>query len=403
MAKAVENKSFQWIAISSGIFITLALIGGAVGFQIHKQKKAEAKKAAEVRAINAFEARSRSNLVRVYQNLKLGHFLAAYKNMEGIETPLPGFVEIYREYHEVLARIADGLIEGDFLNEADSFLLRLINVREFEDRARESQIRVASRRRWKSAGGFMAEGKKLLDLKKYQDAVAEFAKAKAEYESVKLFKIHNVDQDLATLSSLSRAARYQIFLADAQMALADAEKSLVNNFFKEAQERTQKAGGLVARAAFYGGRQEEVIQLRKKLVALEAEITFRVPNSIPIWNRIELKDIDAKNHGFFLKEASFDLKDPEKVKIQIKYAIEIRDRSQFVIRYKAHLEDGRFFFDGKILDQAVVEKDVSSSFDLKIPPEFKGRRIKKIDLQVHDGAELQFSRVQRAFRLAAGG
>ena len=61
-----------------------------------KKQIAKEKKAAEVRAIFAYEARTRSNLVRVYQNLKLGHFLAAYKNMDGIETPLPAFVEIYR-------------------------------------------------------------------------------------------------------------------------------------------------------------------------------------------------------------------------------------------------------------------------------------------------------------------
>lgn len=403
MAETLENKSFQWAVIGSGILVTIALVGGAIGFQIHKKKLAEEKKAAEIRAIYDYEARTRSNLVRVYQNLKLGHFLAAYKNMEGIETPLPAFVEIYREYNEVLARIAEGLIENDFLNEAESFLLRLQNVREFEDRARENLIKVASRRRWKSAQVYVAEGKKLLEQKKYQDAVAEFGKAKAEYESVKLFKIHDVDNELAALAILIRETRYYIVLGEAKIILSDAERSLTNNFFKEAQEHTQKAGGYVARAAFYGGQQAEVVALRKKLVALESEIAFRVPNSIPIWNRMALKDIDTKGHSFFLKEAQFDAKERDKVKIQIKYAMEIRDKSHFVIRYRAILEDGRFFFDGRVLDSRVDEKDASASFELKVPVEWQNRKVKKVDLQVHDADDIQFSRVQRAFRLAAGG
>ncbi len=379
------------------------VIAVALFFEIQRQKEAEAQQEAERQAVFEYETRIRSNLVRIYQNLKIEHYLAAYKNLEGVEVPHPRFVEIYREYHEVLYRIAKGLIESDFLNEAESLLLKLQAAREFEDRARESLIMVASRRRWKSAQSYVVEGKKYYSERRFRDAVQEYLKARAEYESVKLFKIHDVDGELAELGQLVREARYEISFGEAKSSLVEAQKSIEANFFREALDRVRKAGDMVARATYYGGKRSEVKEIRRKLVELEAELAYRVPNALPIQNLVEPAQFESAKHFFYLDSIKPEIGDPTKVNLQFSYRLRTTSDHPFVMRTKIYLQDGRFFYEGmKIFPEEGEDQNESHSglMIVKIPENMRGARIKKIDVQVHDQYDKRYSFVQRAFRLA---
>ena len=384
--------------------MSLLVVVGALYFQQQEKIKREQEREAQRQAIFEYETRTRANLARVYQNLRLDHFLAAYKNIEDLETPDPRFVEVYREYHEILQRIARGLLDNDFLNEAESLLNRLRNAEEFENAAREMLIEVASRRRWKSARANMINAKKFLDEGRYQDAVAEFSKTKAEYESVKLFKIHNVDAEMAELASYIRQARFHIRLNEARGAMAEAQKSMEGGFLREAADRIRKSGDMVARAAFYGGAKPEILELRRKLVEMEAELSYRLPNSIPIQNRFTPAQFESLESFFFLESAEFDIKNyPGPILLNLKYRYRSSAPKTFVVRYKVHLMDGRFFFDGKLIETALSggqEQRLEEVVQLEVPEIFRSQRVKKIELEVHDSKEVRYSFVKRAFRLA---
>jgi hypothetical protein len=404
LAKESENNLLQWIVAGSLLFVSLAVVGGALFLQQRDQRRHEEELVGQKKAAFDYETRTRGSLVRVYQNLKLDHFLAAYKNIETLEVPSTQFVDVYREYHEVLQRIARGLMDNDFLNEAESLLNKLRNAIEFEDRAREMLIEIASRRRWKSAQTFLAGAKKFLDEKKYRDSVSEFAKAKSEYESVRLFKIHNVDAEMSVLASYIREARFHISFGDAHASMIEAQKSIDGSFFTEAAERIRKAGDAVARATFYGGARNEVLDLRRKLVAMETELAYKVPNALPIQNRVQPAQFEALENFFYLESAQFDVKNfPAPVEMALKYRYRKMGDAYYVIRYRVHLADGRFFFDGKLVAQnepSDQEIMVEEKILIEVPEAFRSQRIKKIELEVHDSRERRFSLVKRAFRLA---
>jgi hypothetical protein len=404
LAEKSKNQLLQWVLIATLSTTSVLVVGGALYLQHQEKIKQEKEEEAQKRAIFDYETRTRANLVRVYQNLRLDHFLAAYKNIEDLQTPDLRFVEVYREYHEVLQRVARGLLANDFLNEAEILLNRLRNAPEFEDGAREMLIEVASRRRWKSARANMQNAKKFLEEGRYQDAVAEFSKTKAEYQAVKLFKIHDVDAEIAELASYMRQARFFISLNESRVALSEAQKSMAGGFLKEAADRIRRSGDLVARAAFYGGLRPEVQELRRKLLEMEVELSYRFPNALPIQNRFQPAQLESLESFFFLEDAQFDVqKFPGPIFLSLKYRYRSSAPKTFVIRYKVHLADGRFFFDGKLIETALSggqEQRLEEVIQLEVPEIFRSQRVKKIELEVHDSKEVRYSFVKRAFRLA---
>lgn len=392
----LEKPAFKIAAIAMALGLTTVCVGGFLFWAHHKNQERERAAQAKREAIFEYETRFRGNLVRVYQNLKLDHFLAAYNNLEDIEAPPAVYADIYREYHEVLWRIAKGLLETDFLNESEALFLKLQNSPEYEDRARESIIQIASRRRWQSARAYLEEGRKLLIEKRYRDASQEFRKSKTEYESVRLFKIHDVSAELAELAQLNRDAQFYIYYQEARETMEQARLALKNAFYQEAQEKIQRAGSLVVQAAFYGGLRPEAETLRQELVRLEAELAYRVPNALPVWNRIPLAEREAHESFFNLKSVQIEQTSPPKILLQ--YAMRLKPGDFFIVRYKVHLYDGRMFFDGRILREDSVADDARLYLERDTPATMRSVPVKKIEIRIYDSSEQLISSVQRAFR-----
>ena len=120
--------------------------------------------------IRAEEERIQSTLVRVYQNLRLNHFLAAHRNLEALEGIEPQDPILKRDYYDAVSRVAEGLLENNFHDESEVLFTMLANQEQYEERAREAIGLVASSRRRDSARRFLDTGKELLAQKRYRDA-----------------------------------------------------------------------------------------------------------------------------------------------------------------------------------------------------------------------------------------
>lgn len=392
-----EMPWFKWAAVSAGITFS----SGAAGFFIldellERREKAELVAAREA-ARRDYEDLFRSTMVRVYQNLRLEHYLAAFKNIEDFESPPVESASMHREFWETMMRVADGLLENRFLDESESIYTRLQHLDGYEDVAREKLIKIASARRYESAKNYVDQGLKLLEEGRYVDSANELRKAKLEYDSVELYKVQDVSQELLELSAHLRRARYHVHIQSADRGIAEAIRRLEAEDFKETQKLMTQASGHVGRAAFYSSmRDSSVLELRKQLISLKSELAFRVPNATPIYNRFSEDQAQIYPNFFRLEnvEIDFNRAQPNEISFNINYKAKTDPENYYIIRYKTYFFNGKDYFNG----QSVPAEESELSINDVLPPEFQGQAVKRIDLSVYNQENVLISRIMRAYR-----
>lgn len=391
-----ERPWFKWLSIS-----TCLSLGFGIAGIFFFQEALETKEAREIRlqrevAARAYEDAFRSTMVRVYQNLRLGHFLAAYKNLDQIKPPDESLSSMHQEYFEAMSRVAIGLLENDFLDEAEKILRELQQLKEYEDLARDNLIKIASARRYESAQRFLAAGIKFLEEKKFVDAANEMRKAKLEFDSVALYQLQDVSKDLEKLTQYWSLAKFHVHREEAERAIAEATRLLKVKAFKETQHTMARAAGHVGRAAFFSSNQNtEVQKLRRLLLSLKADLAYEVPNAEPTYNIFRPDSMEKFPQFFHLKSAnlSFNVNDPRDLKLELNYDMRPSSGGVYFVRYKAYFFNGKMYFNGHD-----IEGPEEFQFTDFLPKNLQGQPIKRVDISIYDQNNLLVSRAMKAFR-----
>lgn len=400
----IDAPWFKWAIIGGTSFIMLIIAGVFITGELIRQQRVEEANLARAEFIREYENRFRRTMVRVYQNLQLEHYLAAYEIINDLEKP-PSLLDAQtREYLEVLARVGRGLLEDGFFDEAELIFLKLLNEEDYKKEARKAIDQVLSNRRLKSAREIFESAKDLVEDKEWRMAANELKKARLEFESVKLFGVDSVDSDLKELAALEREARHWVHVQEAEWELEDAKVFMKKAIYDEVQTSMSRAAKHVGRAAFFKTDSQAVERLRRELFDLEAELAYRVPNLIPMFNAYRKEELELLSDYFFLQDFSFDISDLEKgeIKIGMEYSVKSTSVDFYVVRYKMYYFDGTKFFNGHYL----IPKSANSGeveqkkllFVQEVPEKFKGKAIKRIDLKVFDPQNRLISRINRAFK-----
>lgn len=401
--KFLDTMAFKIGIFAVPMLIVLVLVGLFSFRELQRREDTRAQREAAREAGFQWEEEFRSSMIRIYQNLKLNHYLAAFRNLEGMEPSVINKSKHREEFYEALNRIAQGLLDDEFLDEAEDAFRILQEVPEYEEIARVSIARIASRRRLASARQYLERSEALIQTERYRDAKAELRRAEMEFDSVALYGFDSIDEDLKKLHSLTRKAKYEVYLQDARLYIDDARKALHGRVFSKVNEAMQFAAGNVGRAAFFQPESEEVRELREDLVEIQAELSVQVPNAIPVHNRYEEERLEQRRRFFYLEGYSFDLlkSDPDKIEIGLKYRMQVPQDEFYIVRYEVFLWDGRHFFNGHYLqasDQLAPDEKKELVFRQEIPKRLRRSPIKRVDLKVYNEKNELISRVTRAFR-----
>lgn len=389
-----------WSISLGGVFLTAMIALGFVLQQKSRIDEIEERREQRLEDRRAMEDQYRLVLARVYQNLKLNHFLAAQRNLEALESIWTEDPVLIREYNEAVFRIAEGLLENGFHDEAEALFLRLQQEPAYEDRAREAMAIVASSRRRDSARRLYETGKTLLEEGRYREASAELRKARLEFDSVLLFRVHDVSEEIAALGEQLRAANYHVAVMDTQYFIDTAKGFLEQGHFDDTQAQLRRAVSQLSRARLNRPQSERITKLREQIVWIENEIAYRMPNLMPILNRLQPRAVSEVD-DFFLLE-SYDLqRNDERVHLQLSYQMNLERDQFFVVRYRVHFHNGLHFQNGHFFDESLqTELGVPQKivFDQELPEHLVGLDIKSIELRVYDSRHRMLSRVLRAYR-----
>lgn len=401
----LDRPWFKWVIIASSF--GLVLFVGGVFIVMEQARQAQEKREYEEKMAKIRELRldAQTNLTRIYQNLQLKHFLAAYNVLEDFAQPPEILADQVSEYQDVVYRVAEGLLRDRFYDESETLFQRLLNTKDYDEKARDALAEIASSHRLVSARRLLAEAKILVKEKRWRDASNELRKAKLEYESVKLFGFQNVDEELKDLKSSFYESEHHVHLESARWELDDARKFLETGRIDEVQLAMSRAAQHVGRAAFFKRGTKEVLDLRQELLNLEAEIAYRIPNLIPIWNFFPKDEEALKTQYFYMQDYNFDLmeNDPSKVRIGFTYSMRTSNSSYYVVRYKIYYFDGSQFFNGHFLTDAQLVAEPTKQnheivYEQEIPEKFQKKAVKRIELKIYDENNVLVSKVSRAFR-----
>lgn len=397
------SKSLLWkLAASVGGILATALVGASFlwNYQMQQAEK-ELRREQQRNEIRAEEERIQSTLVRVYQNLRLNHFLAAQRNLESIAGAEPQDPILKRDYYDAVSRVAEGLLENNFHDESEVLFMKLASQEQYEERAREAIGLVASSRRRDSARRFLATGKELLTEKRYRDASAELRKARLEFESVELFRIHDVSEEMKDLNAVMKVANYHVAIIEAEYFINQAEVFMEQANFLDSQSQLRRASVQLAKARFYRpGSEEEIERLRNQMIDIEHEIAVRFPNSIPIHNKYENENISEVDDYFLLTGYKIQ-RSPKRVQLELSYRLNLEKEDYFVVRYRIHFHNGLHFNNGHFLkseDQSEGEKPSVLFIDQELPEHLWSEEIKTVDIRVYNARHEMISRLTRAYR-----
>jgi hypothetical protein len=389
-----------WLGTLGGLVVT-ALIGASFLLQYHLNTEERERAITEIQLQRqAVEEQFRSTLVRVYQNLRLNHFLAAHRNLEGLEELEISDPVLRREYFEAVSRVAEGLLENNYHDESELLFLRLQDQEQYEARAREAIGFVASSRRRDSARNFLSAGRELVQQKRFRDAAAELRRARLEFESVELFKVHDVSEEMKELASLLRDANYHVALAEAKTFIETAESLLETGVYLEAQTQLRRASVQLARARFHWLDSPEIEILRSKMLDIESEIAVRFPNSLPIENRYEVSRTSELEDFFVLENYNFK-KLEDRLQLELSYQMNLATYSSFIVRYQIFFFSGQHFSNGHFFTSEKNTKPGESQLvviDQELPAHLLAQDIKTVDVRVYNPVHELVSRVTRAYR-----
>ncbi len=368
---------------------------------LHNQE-VERKRQAEIEAENEYEDKFRTGMTRVYQNLKLEHYLAAYKNIEFIPQPRRTDPQRVDEYLEALTRIGRGLIESQLLKEAENIFMI---VRSFEGQmptANEALSRIESKRGIDNAKLFISQGEHLINQKKYRDANVEFHKAQLELRTVEALKFDDVKELKGRLMPQLLEAKFFTYIADAEDTLRTADAQLKARKFRKTDEALTQAAIQGGRAAYLRPEAPEVIRVRERIAEIDAELGYLLPNEVPIWNLYSKEEMSKNSHFFGLVgyELSPKVDDNGSLKIALQYLMHAEEPF-FIVRYRIYFYNNKDIFNGHFLmaEPSFSADQVRSVVYLQeIPEESRRAQVKRIEVKVFDPDDKIVSRVSRAFR-----
>jgi hypothetical protein len=402
--KFFENKYARWGLIGGSSFIFVAILTGFVAKAYIEKTKREAEIEALKEAEREYEDKFRTGMTRIYQNLKLGHFLAAYKNLETLPEPRRSNPLKVEEYLEVLNRVGTGLIQNQLLKEAESVFLTIRNFEGQLTKANEALGKIESKRRIENAKFFFAQGEQLMGQKRYREANREFDKAQLELRSVEILQYDNASEQWEHLKPKLLEARFYTLIDDAEGFLKKAESALKDKKFKQSDQYISQAAIRVGRAAYFRAQSPEVFALRKRISDLDGELGYALPNDVPIWNAYSVADQQKQEHFFTLEgyELASSLDKEGQMKIGLQYKMNL-DSKYFVIRYRIFFYNGRDIFNGHYLvpeagSKVALDAVKSIIYLQEIPEKYRTAQIKRIEVKIFDENGKVVSRVTRAFR-----
>ncbi|MGA0163031.1 MAG: hypothetical protein ACO3LE_02120 [Bdellovibrionota bacterium] len=346
-----------------------------------------------------YEDRFRSTMVRVYQNLRLGHMLAAYRNLENFQEPPISQILLYEEYFETIERIASGLLESRFLDESEKLWQRLESIEEYQSKAEEALVRVSAFRMYQSALRYIQNGRQLLEEKLFFESVNELKKAKLELDILKQYDFLDLKEDEVRWKELYRSANYYHNHEKAKEQIDLALKALKLKDFGETQKTMYIASGHVGKMAFYSlehKNDQEVLSLRDQLYKLRDDLAYLLPNSIPIFNFFEKDNLDQFSSHFFLKsvDIKFDSNSPREIELDFDLSVQVEKSEFYVVRYKTYFFNGQVYFNSKLLRSGMTNLKINEA----LPNHLKGSKIKRVDISVYDSRHVLVSRVMQAFK-----
>ncbi len=381
------------------------LVVGALGFSIwNHERKLELERARVEEQERRYEDKFRSGLTRIYQNLKLEHFLAAYKNLETMPKPRVRDAQKMRDYIEVLYRIGNGLLQNQLLKESEEVFLQ---VRELEGQvtgANESLSRIESKRRLDSAKLYIEEGKKLAQASRFREANQEFEKANLELRSVESLRFDDVATLWDDLNPRLLEARFYTLMEDVELYIKAAEDFLEGNRYAELNQQLSRASGVLGRAAFLRPSDSLVRKARERLLNLDAEIGFRLPNLKPLWNGYRKEDRAEVLHFFFIESYTMSPDINEKGEVVLGMNFLLDPRSDFyIVRYRIYFRKGQSVFNGHFITpnpENLPDEVLSVEYRQEIPEALRNQPILRIEMKVYDQEDQIVSRIERAFRVS---
>lgn len=406
MAGVTEKPWFKWLIIGSTSTVLLIVIGSGFFREYLYQREVERLEEERFQAQKEYEDQFSSWMTRIYQNLKLDHFLAAYQNAKNMPKPKVNDARRIDEYLEALHRIGRGLLSSGMLRESE-FVYGMIREFDFNSAAASSALtEIESRRKMAAAKSYLAEGKRLVELKRFRNALAELQKAEIELNSVKVNNIELIKDEFEQLRDLAVVAKFYVRIEDADLRLANARVAFGRSDFKATQDEMSKAAQSVGRAAFYRPTSPEVEERRKALRNLEAELAYAIPNATPVWNLKSREMAGRDPNFFFLDSYDFGVEDPQSHTIKIGFSyLRPRDEKVFIVRYRVTFADGRDFFNGHFLpppaDDFHDTTVLSVVYEQEVPEKYRGRPIQRIELNVFNERDEIISRVTRAFKISS--
>jgi tetratricopeptide (TPR) repeat protein len=399
----LEKWWFKWAAIGAALMMTLIVVGS--GFFLFYSEEAERRRV-EWETFSErleHEEQVRMWMTRIYQNLKLEHFLAAYQNVRNMPKPGPEDFLLKDEFMSLLKRIGQGLLVNGMLKESEEIFELIRDYDHESSLASEALTEIDSRRKLNQARSYLADGKRMLEQGQYRSALAELQKAEIELNSVAFNQFKGIEAELAQLKEMMREARFYTRLEDAQREVDEAKKALQIKDFNRTHESMVKAARFVGQAAFLNPTADQVRSIRNQLLNIEADLGFELPNATPLWNKMP-KDLAGREAYFFhLDSYDFDIKPGQEniVRIGLNY-LRRRDQRVFIIRYRITMDDNRSFFNGHFLkpdpDQTSDTDMLAVIYEQEIPPRFRNSTVKRIEVRVFDEDNRPLARITRAFR-----
>ncbi|MDB5037652.1 MAG: hypothetical protein JWQ35_1180 [Bacteriovoracaceae bacterium] len=402
MSQIFEKKWFRLAVIGGSSFILFGVVTTFFLKAHFEQVERDAEAEARLEAERDYEDRFRSAMTRIYQNLKLEHYLAAYKNLEYLPEPKRSDRVKVDEYLEVLNRVGNGLLQNQLLKESESVFY---TIRSFEGQISTANLalsKIESKRRVDNAKFFFAQGEHLLAEKRYREAKNEFDKTQLELHSVEILHFDDVKEQTAKLQPKLKEARFYTFLDDADETLKKVEPLFKDKKFKQADEAIAQAAIKVGQAAFLKGDSPEVRARRLRIADLEGELGYLIPNAVPIWNNYSKEDQETKPNYFNLVgyELGSALNAEGQIKIALQYLMS-RTCKYFVVRYRITFFGGRNIFNGHFImtDSTLpIDKTRSITYLQEIPDDLRKTQIERIEVRIYDEDAQIVSRVTRAFR-----
>ncbi len=374
----------------------------AFGVDFWLERNSELAKSARMQAQREaamwqYEDRFRTTMVRVYQNLRLGHMLAAYRNLESFQEPPASQTLLSEEYFEIIERIASGLLESRFLDESERFWQRLEAVSSYRERAEAALTRVAAYRLYQSALRYLQNGRQRLEEQLFFESINELKKAKLELDVLQQYEFLDLQEDMARWRDFFKMANYSFNQEKAKEYLVVASADLEGQNFAGAQRAMYLAAGHVGKMAYYSSEiDESVSQLREALHFLRDDMGFRIPNSMPVYNLFSRENLHQFSNHFYLErvKVSFDSKFTRDITLDFELAAQTEGADFYVIRYKTYFFNGQVYFNSMILRNEAESLRIVEN----LPDRLKGAQVKRVDISVYDSSHVLISRWRQAFR-----